>query len=172
MRPEPIDNLGLGEIVEPSPPPRQSPEPGPTDPGPSGKADSGPASGGIDDQWTPEAAAELAIGLINIVCSKAWAMPLDDSERAMLNKGMMPAARKYCSVQISPEWMAIGVVAAVTVPRMLMSAMTAEEPQAPIRGSDDDRSSVRGQGGGEKPRASADRSEALGALADILRPSA
>lgn len=118
-------------------------------------------------EWTPELLADFGATLLDGFVTRAYRAPLTDVERIACSKSFTPLCRKWFAGTVAPEWVALGTVAMVVLPRHLMGpAAPAEENTS--RDSD----SARAQGNGQESTPSPTHGRAVPALDDLLRGGA
>lgn len=145
-----METLNLGTVeLPPLPNDQATPSPSQTTTDGGQKANSGQAN--ANPAWPPEALAQAAIGLVDLVCTKAYNSPLNDFEKAALTGSFVPLAQKYCNTSdIAPEWVALGTLAIVFVPRHFARRELTEGE------SHNDSSSARQEGERQKPVSASD----------------
>lgn len=155
----PTNDLGLGEVHVGSLP-QMSPPP----PSDQGSQNSGQTTND-DSGFGHEALASLLVGMVDLVCAKAYGMPLTEIESGMLTKTTIPVLRKYMDGPMAPEWALAGTAAIIILPRYVAAKYTAQTEE-----SINDSAGVGGQGVRQEPSTPKPGGGSLSALSDMLNP--
>lgn len=93
-------------------------------------------------EWPPETVATAVIEVLDIVVTRAYRAPLSYVEKATLDKAFVPLAKKYMAGSVPVEYVALGALAMVVLPRHLA--------RPKHMGSLDDSSGAGSEGGGQE----------------------
>ena len=70
-------------------------------------------------EWPPETVCTAVITLLDVVVSRAYNAPLTYVETASLNQAFLPLAKKYLAGSVPVEYVALGALAMIVIPRHL-----------------------------------------------------